>query len=278
MRRYLKGIYLEKDFPGPFRGVVIGDGHALLIDSPLRSEEVRDWLADVEGLAEPSYLVVLDTHPERALGARHFRLPRVAHAATSAAMSKLPDTYKGTAHPIGGETDAIKRITGVHRAIPDVIFRDEMIVELPGRPVRLIHRPGPTEGAIWVEVPDKSCLYVGDAVTVQEPPYVGNAVIEEWLETLDDLRGTRYEEYRIFSSRDGLVERDDINAMARFLRKIPVRLERMDDRENEARAATSIARELIEDFSVTKRRRPIALQRLEAGMLDLYRRDHSEEA
>lgn len=278
MRKYLKGIYLEKDFPGLFQGVVIGDGQALLIDAPLRSSEVRDWLAAVEELAEPSYLVVLDVHPERALGARHFRLPRIAHAATSAAMSEWPDTYKGSEHPIGAETDEIKRITGVSRAVPDVIFRDEMTVQLPGRPVQVLHRPGPTPGATWVEVPDKSCLYIGDVVTVQEPPYLGDAVIEDWLDTLDGLRASRYEGYRLFSSRDGLVDREDVNAMARFLRKIPVRLERMDDRDNVERAARSIAQELVEDFDVIKARTEVALRRLEAGLLDLFRRKHPDEA
>lgn len=277
MRKYLKGIYLEKDYPGIFLGLVIGDGHALLIDAPIAGEAARSWLESVVELATPSYLVLLDTHPERALGGRHFRIPKIAHAATAAAMAKWPESYRGAAHPIGCEADEVPRITGINRSVPEVIFKEEMTIELPGRPVRLLHQPGPTEGAAWVEVTDKSSLYIGDAVTVSEPPYLGRAVIDEWLETLDHLRGSRYEDYRLFSSRDGLIEREEINDMARFLRKIPVRLERIAEREDKERAAKTIAVELLDDFNVTKARTNISLRRLEAGLIDLFERDHPND-
>lgn len=277
MRKYLKGIYMEKNYPGIFFGVVIGDGHALLIDAPIQAEAADSWKEAIGKLATPSYLILLDTHPERALGGRHFRLPRVAHATTAAAMSKWPDTYRGPAHPIGCQADEIPRITGVNRGVPEVIFREEMTIELPGRPVRLLHRPGPTEGAAWVEVPDKACLYIGDTVTVSEPPYLGRAAIDDWLDTLDLLRSSQFDEYRLFSSRDGLIERDDINDMARFLRKIPVRLERMAEREDTERAAKTIAVELLADFAVTKARTKIGLRRLEAGLMDLFDRNHPKD-
>jgi glyoxylase-like metal-dependent hydrolase (beta-lactamase superfamily II) len=272
MREYLKGIYQEKDLPGVFLGVVAGDDACLLIDTPLRLEESRDWLTQVEPLGAPQFLVLLDSHPDRALGARHFDLPCIAHLATAKAMAAWSDTYKGTSDPIGAEADSVKRVTGLRRGVPDVIFHGEMMVELTGRPVRLLERPGPTPGSIWVEVPDKETVYVGDAVTVNEPPYLGLADIEAWLTNLDRLREAPFDGYKVLSSRDGLVDRDQINDMARFLRKVPVRVDRMDERADPVGAADTFAAELIEDFKVTKARYAVALLRLRAGLLHLYRR------
>jgi len=272
MREYLKGIYQEKDLPGVYLGVVAGDGECLLIDTPLRLEESRDWLGQVEHIGVPRYLVLLDSHPDRALGARHFDMARIAHLATAKAMTAWSDTYKGTSDPIGAEADSVKRVTGIRRGLPDVIFRQEMMVELAGRPVRLLERPGPTSGSIWVDVPDKETVYVGDAVTVNEPPYVGQADIDEWLTSLDRLRQSQFEAYKILSSRDGLVDRDQINDMARFLRKVPVRVERMGERADPAGAADTFADELIEDFKVSKSQFEVARQRLRAGLIHLYRR------
>lgn len=275
MREYLKGIYQEKDLPGVFLGFVEGEGQSLLIDAPLRIDEANEWLAELETTGtEPAYLVLLDENLDRALGARHFDLPRIAHASTSEVMHGWSDTFKGTTHPIGAEADGLKRITGVKRATPDMIFDEELLIELPGRPVRLTHRPGPTPGSIWAEVPDKNVAYVGDAVTVVEPPFVGEADIESWLDTLDLMREPPYEDFKLLSSRDGLIDREEINNMARFLRKVPVRLERMRERVDLEAAAEVFAMELVEDFKTPKTRHEVALTRLRAGLMRLYRQQY----
>ncbi len=279
MLRILKGIYLEKGYPGVYLGVVVGteEREAVLIDAPLRSEEAREWLGQVEEKWQPRFAVLLDAHPDRALGIRHYGLPAVAHADTSAEMVEWPDVYKGGVRPVGGEADSMKRVSGVSESVPEVIFRDQMMIELPGRPIRLLHRPGPTAGAMWVEIPDKETVFIGDAVTVKEPPYVGAADVEAWLHSLDVLRDSPFDEYKVISSRDGLIERDDINDMARFLRKIPVRIERLEERENPDTAARRIASELIEDFKVTKARRDLVLLRLEMGLVRLLRAEEPAE-
>jgi glyoxylase-like metal-dependent hydrolase (beta-lactamase superfamily II) len=277
MRAILKGVYLETKYPGVHLGAVTSDGVGLLIDCPLRAEEAREWQAEVSTEGEPRYLVLLDSQRERTLGARHFELTKISHALAAKTMSRWSDSFKGATRPIGAESDQLKRITGVRRAVPEVIFEEEMVVELPDREVHLTHRPGPTPGAIWAEIPDKSSVYIGDTVTVKEPPYVGQADIEGWLTTLDVLRDSPYDEYKVLSSRDGLIDRDEINDMARFLRKIPVRLERMEEREDPVAAADTIAEELVEDFNVTKARREIALLRLKAGLQQLYRAAHPKD-
>lgn len=277
MVKILKDLHIEKSFPGTYLGLVMGEGRGLLIDAPLRPEEAREWLAMVNEMAEPCYLVLLDSHPDRALGARHFNLPKIASAVTAEAMDGWPDTYRGGASPKGIEADNLNRVSGLGRSVPEIIFKDEMTVALPGRQVRLLHRPGPTAGSIWVEVPSKSTVFVGDAVTVSEPPYLGQADIDAWLDSLDILRDPPYDEYKVLSSRDGLVDRDEINDMARFLRKVPVRLERLDERQDVEGAAITIAAELVEDFSPTIARTPIAEQRLQAGLVELYHRLNPED-
>lgn len=279
MLRILKGIYLEKDYPGVFLGAVVGadETEAVLIDAPLRTDEASEWLDTLGEKWEPRYAILLDSHPDRALGLRHYGLPTVAHELTSAEMAGWPDTYKGGARAVGSEADSLTRVADVGESVPEVIFRDRMTIDLPDRPLHLLHQPGPTLGATWVQVPDKSTVFIGDAVTVKEPPFVGNADVEGWLESLDVLRDSPFDEYKVISSRDGLIERDEINDMARFLRKIPVRLDRLDEREVPEEAVRTIAEELIEDFSVIKARREIALMRLEQGLLRLFREEEPEE-
>jgi hypothetical protein len=83
--------------------------------------------------------------------------------------------------------------------------------------------------------------------------------------------------YRRVSGRDGRIKRDDINAMARFLRKIPLRLERMAEEDEPEEAAEKIAEELMDDFSVSASRHELAQLRLKAGLIQLFNRTYPDE-
>ena len=277
MRRITPGVYLETKYPSVQLGIIVTDEGLLLIDSPPRVEDGRNWLATLEDYGEPRYLALLDSHPDRVLGARIFDLPLVAHDWTRQLMSNWSDIFKGGARPIGAEADHLKRITGVHNAVPDLTFSECIILHLGDREVHLWHRPGPTPGSIWVVLPAAKVAFIGDAVTVAEPPFLGEADIEAWINTLDDLRSSHMRAYKLISSRDGLVKREDVNDMARFLRKIPWRLERLSVKGAPPEAAANYAAQLLEGFKIPSARRDHVLLRLRAGLTRLYSRLYPPE-
>jgi glyoxylase-like metal-dependent hydrolase (beta-lactamase superfamily II) len=215
---------------------------------------------------------MLDHHPDRSLGARVFDLPIVAHQETMQTMRGWPDAFKGNAKPIGAEADSLKRITGVGKAVPDLSFVDELKLHLGDREVLFWHRPGPTAGAMWVVLPKAKIAFIGDAVTVSEPPYVGDADIDGWMTSLDELRGKAFADYALISGRDGRVGRDELNQMARFVRKIPVRLNRLQKRGDPPEAAERIAKRLIKGYRIPTARRDQVTLRLQAGLRNLYTR------
>lgn len=278
MQRLRSGAFFETRYPGPILGAVPSEAGILLIDCPPRTDDSKDWIAQLLPHGRPSYLAMLDHHPDRALGARAFDLPIIAHEATLSEMRGWPDAYKGAAHPIGAEADSLKRITGVGKAVPDLGFSDELELHLGERRVLFWHRPGPTAGAMWVVLPEAEVAFVGDLVSISEPPYVGQADIEAWLAALDELRTPAYEDFILISGRDGRVGRDELNAMARFVRKIPVRLERLEKRGDSPEAAERIARNLAKDFKLPNTRRDQVMLRLQTGLRSLYSRSYPQKS
>lgn len=277
MRRIAPGLYLETKYPGVQLGVVVTDDGLFLIDCPARAEDGRDWLATLTDYGKPRYLALLDSHHDRVLGARNFDFPRVAQDWTLETMSNWSDSFKGSARPIGAEVDSLKRITGVKRAVPELAFSEQMVIHLGERTIDLWHRPGPTPGSMWVVFSDAEVVFIGDAVTVGEPPFLGDSDIETWLDTLDDLRTQSMRSYKLVSSRDGLIKHDQINEMARFLRKIPWRLERLSEAGAPPEEAGALALELIKDFKIPKARREHVLLRLQVGLERLYSRLYPNE-
>ena len=277
MRKVISGIYYEDQYPGIALGLIETGNGLLLVDTPPRVEDGREWLSAVAELGKPDYLALLDSHPDRVLGARIFDLRRIAHEETLRIIDGWSDTFKGGSNPIGGESDQFKRISGVRKSTPEISFTNQLELFLGNRRIQFWHQPGPTPGAMWVVLQKEKVAFIGDAVTVKEPPYLGEADIDTWLESLDVLRSEELGGFRRVSGRDGRIKRDDVNAMARFLRKIPVRLERLIEEEDREALAEKIARELIDDFSVSSARVELALQRLKAGLLNLYNRQYPND-
>ncbi len=277
MRKINSDVFIENRFPAVYLGLIVIQGDALLVDCPIRLEDVRTWLNQASDFGRPRFTALLDHHPDRVVGARDLRMPLVGHQLTSQIMALKSDSFKGSAHPIGAETDRLKRVTGVSRAIPNLTFTDEMTIRMGDREVEFWHRPGPTEGSIWVVFKEQGAIFLGDAVTVTEPPFIGDADIDSWLESLDDLRSVEDQSYQLISSRDGLIDREDINSMARFLRKVRVRMERLGEMEELDSEVDSIAGELLEDYSITGSRKERARLRLSVGLEDLYQRMYDVE-
>jgi glyoxylase-like metal-dependent hydrolase (beta-lactamase superfamily II) len=272
MREVAAGIFVEGRYAGVHVGAIASAGHVLLVDSPVRIEDGRDWAGQMSGHGRPRYLALLDHHPDRVLGARGFDLPILAHDITREVMSGWPDTYKGAARPLGCEADRLKRITGVSRAIPDLTFQDRMVLHVGQREVHLVHRPGTMPGAIWVIVPELRTAFIGDTVAIQEPPFLSEAELEAWLLNLEDLRRAEFRNYRLISSRAGLVRQEAVGEMASFLKRVDKRLANAAKSRTSAETVGGYSRQFLRAFGLPSTRREQALQRLQVGLSRLYHR------
>jgi glyoxylase-like metal-dependent hydrolase (beta-lactamase superfamily II) len=278
MRKVTSDVHIENKFPAVYLGLIVVNGKTLLIDCPIRLEDGRSWMQEVLEYGEPAYTVLLDHHPDRVVGARDSIMPLVGHTLTSQIIAAKSDSFKGSAHPIGAETDRLKRVTGVSRSIPNLTFSDKMTIRLSGGEIEVWHRPGPMEGSIWVVFHRQEVLFIGDAVMVDEPPFIGESNIPAWLETLDDLRSEEFRSYHLISSRQGKVDREEINTMARFLRKVQLRMEHLEGMDDPEAGFDKYAQELLDDFPLSGPRHDRAYLRLRVGFEDLYQKLYQVEA
>lgn len=270
MRRVASQVWFENKYPSSDFGVIASGGEVMLIDIPLPVDEVKQWVIEVEKIGEVRYVALMDSHPDRVLGARAVNLPRIAHDLTLETIREWSDTFKGNTHPIGAESDRLKRVTGVQAALPEITFNRELLLQLGGKDIRCLHQSGPRPGSMWVLDDTTSTAFVGDAVTLDSAPYIGVSDLGLWFEALDDLRDLEGDGYKIISAHGGVADRDDINNMARFLRKIEHRLEKIDHADDRTAAAKGYAQELIEDFNVPNQRKENDLFKIQTGLVDLY--------
>ncbi|MBN2555498.1 MAG: MBL fold metallo-hydrolase [Anaerolineales bacterium] len=277
MQKVISGLFREDRYPGVPIYIITTDAGTLILDCPLYSEDANEFLKAVKELGEPRYIALHDGQRDRVLGVREIDLPIIAHDKTREYMQTWSDTFKGAANPMGGESDSIRRITGVKSAVPEISFSNEFTLHLGSTEIHFLHKPGPTPGAMWVSIPEKNTILIGDAVHISEPPFLGFADIDAWLDTLQELRDAFLKDFRVYSSRDGRIDREDVTNMARFLRKIPVRIERLSTSKEMEVDAESITAELMGDFKIPAAQSERMKLRLKAGLIRLTERLYSIE-
>ncbi len=276
MRELSSGIFLENRYPGVRVAAISGAAGMVLIDSPLRGEDAREWLSTLVSRGTPRYVVLLDYHPDRVLGAREFDLPIVAHDLARQVMSCWPDTFKGSLSPVGSEADGLRRVAGMHETVPELTFTEEMKLVLGELEVSLRHAPGPTPASICALVAKPRLAFIGDLVSLDEPPFLSDADLEAWQGTLDWLRRLAQQRYSLISSRDGRVSPEEVARMAAWLKRLSTRLTKMAQQDQPSEVIGRVAAGLLDGFGVPATRREQALLRLRVGLEKLYSRLRSE--
>jgi glyoxylase-like metal-dependent hydrolase (beta-lactamase superfamily II) len=85
-----------------------------------------------------------------------------------------------------------------------------------GPEIVLEHHPGSYAGSIWVIIPSEQVVFVGDTVVPDQPPFLANAELNDWINSLE-LLATSYRDYIIISGRGGPVAGEAIRLQQKIL-------------------------------------------------------------
>lgn len=221
MQEIVPGVYMLDDYWGVTPGVIIREGGTLLVDSPPCPQQSRLWRARCRSLSQgETMLVYLDAHPDRTLGSRMLEVPIVAHSATVETFQRRAAIFRVNDANRGYAWELCSQIANMRWMPPQMGFSYRLEINWGGEPLVLENHPGPQKGTVWVFVPDRKVVFVGDSVTVSQPPFLAEADIDAWLASLDLLLAPDYHDYFIVSGRDGLVPLAAVRHMQTFLETV----------------------------------------------------------
>jgi glyoxylase-like metal-dependent hydrolase (beta-lactamase superfamily II) len=251
MEQIEQGIFYEDTFFGVTLGALIFPRGTIMIDAPLRAEDARSWRSMlINQRGGPNRLLVyLDAHPDRTLGARVLDATILAHLETAEVFNRRSMIFKGYSIETGAEWETYIDAIGLRWISPDITFSHRMSIHWGGVEVILQHQPGPTAGSIWVIVPERRVVFVGDTVVVNQPPFLADANLDVWLESLD-LLVDGYRDYVIISGRGGQVDLGDIRKQKRILQKIGSKVEDFQKKHVEPEGVEKLVKPLLSDYQV----------------------------
>ncbi len=278
MKEIVKNIYMEDAYPGVMLVAIVREEGTFLIDSPLRPDDGRSWQSVIYGIGKsPNKLLVnLDSHPDRMLGDRAMECTVIAQAQTHEIAKDRSTIFKSQNFEYGAEWEICGGLSGIRWQYPHLFFSKHLILNWENE-IIMEHHPGPEMGASWVIVPNEKLVFVGDAVMVDEPPYLAFADIPLWIENLELLLSKEYDGYRIFSSRSGEVKQEQIKEFRNYLKDIHKRIEKLakkdvDSEETEKLVSRFMPKE-VEDQTFEA----LFTKRLKVGLYEYYLNHYVEE-
>jgi cyclase len=271
MQQIEQGIYFEDAYLGVTVGAMVFTHGVIAIDAPLRAEDARSWRSAINNYRGGSnrLLISLDAHADRTLGTRALECTIVAHQKAAHVFRNRPTIFKGLSVETGAVWETYSDAIGMRWAPPDITFSEKMSLHWGGPEVILEHQPGPTPGSIWVTIPEARTVFVGDAVVLNQPPFLAQADLNAWLESLTFLLN-EYSDYHIISGRGGIAAPEDIRSLQKILKIAGEEIGQMPASSTEPEAIQDLTSKLLHKYTASPKMRELYATRLRYGLYQCF--------
>jgi glyoxylase-like metal-dependent hydrolase (beta-lactamase superfamily II) len=271
MQEIADGVFIEDTFDGVVLGAVSMDNGLLMIDAPIFAEDARAWRSSMMNFSSVGnrLLASMDAHHDRSLGLRNMECRLIGHESLKDEYRSRPVSIKAQIQDTGAEWEELNGLGSIRWLAPEITFSDHLSLYWGENPVRLEYHPGPAIGSTWVVVPHAKVVFVADTVIARMPPFLHQADLPAWLESLAVLKH-EYRDYLIVSGRSGVVSMKDVDAQIKFLEKAEGLMKRALRRKSGVNDLDSCIHRLMNDFPD----QPIYRKRLAYGFAQCYQQNY----
>jgi glyoxylase-like metal-dependent hydrolase (beta-lactamase superfamily II) len=272
MQEIASKVYIETGYSGVTLGAINWPHGLVLIDSPFRADEVRSWRSALLNLGGgiDRILINMDGHKDRTLGVRSMECTIMAHADLAESFNTRPATFKTIPNGSGAEWEEYDHLGNVRWAPPEIVLTEEVQINWEENPMLIKSQPGCGIGALWVELPKSKVLFIGDCVVIDQPPFLEDANLPVWLETLQKLRQPEYQDYLVVSGRGGLLHPDHVRRQVDFLQTVHQMMEDFAKRQPAVEETQKLVNTLLNMFDIPPMKERIYHNRLSYGLASYY--------
>ncbi len=279
MQEIYPNIYIETGYAGVTLGALNLKHGLILIDAPFLPDDIRTWRSSLVNMGGgiDRLLINLDAHIDRIMGARAMECTVVGHEDLALIFQTRPFAYRSQSIETGAEWESYDNLGTIRWAPPELTFTHEMNIHWGDTPIILEQRPGAELGALSVHLPEQHVLFLGDLVMPNQPPFLANAHIPTWLETLNGLLDPKFQDYILIGGRTGLIRREHVCWQIQFLEKIQAQLEKLKDMHAPESEIANIFPKLISEIVFPVNMNALYQRRLRWGLSTYYLKNYFPE-
>lgn len=255
MKEISPGIFIETDHRGANYAGIVTEVGVVVVDTPMVPDQARAFRQELTRLSGDKpflYVVNTDHHRGHILGNQYFQpTPIVAHEQAWKHMKGYGDNFKQRViDSFKKEPEVQAQLTDIQVIIPKITFSHRLDIVRGGRDLRIIRIGGHTAATSVIWLPNEKLLFVGDAVWVDQHPYMAQANSKEWLDGLTYIR--KFKADKIVPGRGPICGRDATEKMSEYIRFMRARV-RLNYRQGKTKQETvqSVLREVAGWFPIS---------------------------
>ena len=273
MQEIASQVFIEQDYPGVTLGIINWEWGQILIDAPFRPDDIRLWRASIheQRFGAERLLVSLDDHYDRTLGSRQIECTVIGHEKLPTLIKDRPMNLRPQGNETGADWEQHSAPGNIRWSAPEITFNEQLEIHRGEKTLVLNSRPGPSPAAIWATLPEEKVVFIGDAVMPHAVPFLANADLDAWQETLETLLKPIYRSYSIVSGRDGLISTGDIKNQKKALEKIKKQLEKTAEKQLRVEEIQKAANNILKYCDVPREHELQHLQRARWGLVQFLK-------
>lgn len=251
MEEIASNLFIEHHEAGVVTGILKLSRGLLVIDSPLKADDRLAWqqhLAQYRG-EDRQIMVMLDTHPDRLLGAQMIDMPILAHENALGIIQDLPAVQRALEMQTRKDSESHDQAANVRWPVPDMTYSHQISIQWDDDPVLVMYQPGGHMAGSWVRYDAGKVIFVGDSVVMNQPPFLAWCDLDRWIDELTWLSSDKFKGYKIISSRNGLVRQRSLQKMIDLLTTVRESLGELAGMENRDEAMAQLSQNLLQKLS-----------------------------
>ncbi|HEY64538.1 MAG TPA: MBL fold metallo-hydrolase [Caldilineae bacterium] len=282
MEELAPGVFAVTECRGANPGFVLTDEGAIVIDTPQIPAEARELRKTIERLngGKPIlYVINTDHHRGHILGNQWFQpAPVIAHDVAWKHMNGYTENFKQRVYDsFRREPEIQAQFTDLEIIKPTLTFSRRLYLFLGGREIRIIWVGGHTPATSIVWLPAERVVFVGDAVWVDQHPYMGQANSKEWLEGLTYIR--RLDAEYIVPGHGPVCGREATERMSEYIRHMRSRVRSLYRAgKSKQETANLLVGELLTWFPIPRERRSRIESQIKSGIGRVWAEIHRDGA
>ena len=184
------GAYAYTAEGDPNTGVIVGDEDVMILDTQATPVMAQDVIRRIREVTDKpiKYVALSHYHAVRVLGASAYEADHIISSQDTydLIVERGEQDYKSEYERFPRLFQSAESIPGL--TWPNITFKGEMTIWLGKCEVKLLQLGrGHTKGDTVAWLPEQRILFSGDLVEYGATPYTGDAYLQDWPTTLDNI-------------------------------------------------------------------------------------------
>ncbi|KUK46324.1 MAG: hypothetical protein XD73_0799 [Anaerolinea thermophila] len=279
MEEIAENVFIEEGYPRVVLGVLKLEQGLLMVDSPFRPEDVPSWQSKLSqlGAGMERLMVLLDAHVDRTMTIRAMETNVLAHDNVIEIIRSRSTSSKNQDLEPGPDWMHTEFPAGYRCVKAQMTFTDEALLHWDENPILVTHKPGAHSAGAWLIDETRKIVFIGDSVLEAQPPFFALADIETWISELNWLQSDRFKNFKLISSRNGVIDLNSVNKMAELLTKTKELMNDLASEDSPLESIPELASQLLKKLDYDPQSHERYMNRLMWGLEQYYLRNFADQ-